>query len=170
MIRFIGCVLLFYTVINAESVFFSIKKGNKRYETMHVYIDVKCLSRSLSVSIRFKKPLDKDTLKAQSKKIRYKGKKPMCIEFPKGQIIASNKNQANYVLHGQLSMNHRKIHLVLNKGVCKFSYKNEVVFFHYFPDKQGIEFPKRVMINMAIVFYKNQKEIPRTAVTPGASQ
>ena len=170
MIRFIGCVLLFSAMVSAESMFFSIKKGNKRYETMHVYIDVKCLSKSLSVSIRFKKPLDKDFFKPQSKKITHKDEKPICIELPKGQIAASNKNQANYVLDGQLRMTHRKVYLLLNKGVCKFSYKDEVVFFHYLPDKKGVEFPKYVMINMAIVFYKNQKEIPRTAVTPGASQ
>lgn len=168
--RFLGCIFLLSIIVHGESAFFSIKKGNKRYETIHTYIDVRCSPKALEVSIRFKKPLRGDLLKPQSKKLKHEGKEPLAIVFPKGQITTSKKVEHNYVLHGKLHISHQKIALFLHKGICKFSYKNEVIFFYYLPHKHGIEFPKHMMINMAIIFYKNQKEIPRTAVTPGASQ
>ena len=168
--RFLGCIFLLSIIVHAESVFFSIKKANKRYETIHTYIDIRCSPKALMVSIRFKKPLSRDLLKPQNKKLKHKDKEPFTIVFPKGQITTSKKENHNHVLYGQLHINHRKVNLFLDKGICKFSYKNEVIFLYCLPYTQGIEFPKHMMINMAIVFYKNQKEIPRTAVTPGASQ
>ncbi|BBM86056.1 hypothetical protein [Candidatus Uabimicrobium amorphum] len=170
MIRSIIIFLLLCSSLNAQGVFFPIKKGNKKYETTHTYINVYCLPKALAVSIRFKKP-QKHFLKKQNNKFKYEGKKPNFIAFSCGNIIASKEGKAKYVFDGQMSVSAQRIYLVLRKGMYEFRYNDKVMIsFHYSSGKHGVEIPNRVMIDMAATFYKNQKEIPRTAVIPGACQ